>query len=96
MTLAIYLVMKLHGVHPSHSVLYSLRMMRSSGQSVLYATQCYSINRKMKVQQTSALLVVVAGCAWSTRPIAYAIKVATLTGVATGGTLMFKAGGAGE
>jgi len=62
----------------------------------MYATQCCSINHKMQVRWTSALLAVVAGCAVSTRQIAYAIKVATLLRVATGGTLMFKAGGVGE
>ena len=48
------------------------------------------------LQKTSALHVVVAGCAWSTRQIACAIKAATLVRVATGGTLIHKERGAGE
>lgn len=56
----------------------------------------YKMSLKTLVLKTSALPVVVAGVVLLTRPIAYAISVATLTRVATGGTLMLQGGGAGE
>ena len=54
------------------------------------------MNPKTLVSKTSALPVVVAGVVLLTRPIAYAISVATLLRVATGGTLTHKGRGAGE
>ena len=85
----------------THGVQYSLstsdsKMMRSSMLTVRYARQCYLMNPKTLAQKTSALPVVVAGCVWSTRPIACAIKVVTHLETATGGTLTRKGGGAGE
>jgi hypothetical protein len=56
----------------------------------------YKMNLKTLVLKTSALPVVVAGVVLLTRLIAYAISVATLARLATGGTLTHKGRGAGE
>ena len=86
-THAFYLPMAIHGAVCSHLTSES-KTMKNSGLSVMYARLSCLMNPKMLQLRTSALPVVVAGVAIPTRQIAYAISVAILLGVVTGGALM--------